>query len=84
MNYVGIDTGGTFTDIVVANDQGQLRTYKTDSTPGDLAVGVVEGLRLAAAMRPAHLSQITGGQRLLPMGGVYGGGGCRQSHSPAV
>jgi len=53
---------------VVANDQGQLRTYKTDSTPGDLAVGVVEGLRLAAAMRPAHLSQNTGGQRLLPMG----------------
>jgi len=48
MNYVGIDTGGTFTDIVVANDQGQLRTYKTDSTPGDLAVGVVEGLKLAA------------------------------------
>jgi N-methylhydantoinase A len=48
MNYVGIDTGGTFTDIVVVNDQGQLRTYKTDSTPGDLAVGVVEGLRLAA------------------------------------
>ncbi len=48
MNYVGIDTGGTFTDIVVVNDQGQLRTYKTDSTLGDLAVGVVEGLRLAA------------------------------------
>jgi N-methylhydantoinase A len=48
MNYIGIDTGGTFTDIVVVNDQGQLRTYKTDSTPGDLAVGVVEGLKLAA------------------------------------
>ena len=48
MNYIGIDTGGTFTDIVVVNDQGQLRTYKTDSTPGELAVGVLEGLKLAA------------------------------------
>ena len=48
MNYIGIDTGGTFTDIVVVNDQGQLRTYKTDSTYGDLSVGVMEGLRLAA------------------------------------
>ena len=48
MFYMGIDIGGTFTDTVVVDDQGQLRTYKTESTPGDLATGVMEGLRLAA------------------------------------
>jgi N-methylhydantoinase A len=45
---IGIDIGGTFTDIVVVDDQGQLRIYKTESTPGDLSRGVVEGLRLAS------------------------------------
>lgn len=48
MYHIGIDIGGTFTDTVLADNQGGLRTYKTESTPGDLALGVVEGLRLAA------------------------------------
>ena len=48
MFYVGIDIGGTFTDTVVVDDQGQLRLYKTASTPTDLASGVMEGLSLAS------------------------------------
>ena len=48
MFYIGIDIGGTFTDTVVVDDQGRLRGYKTESTPGDLAAGVMGGLRLAA------------------------------------
>jgi len=46
--YIGIDIGGTFTDTVVADDQGQLRIYKTESTPSNLAAGVMEGVRLAS------------------------------------
>ena len=48
MFYIGIDIGGTFTDTVVVDDQGQLRIYKTESTPGNLAAGVLEGVRLAS------------------------------------
>src|SRR3972149_4207198 len=58
MNYVGIDIGGTFTDMVLVDDQGQLCTYKTDSTPNDLALGVLEGLKLAAEDKGVSLSDL--------------------------
>ncbi|MBF6567269.1 MAG: hydantoinase/oxoprolinase family protein [Candidatus Binataceae bacterium] len=41
---VGIDTGGTFTDIV-ASVGGELRVHKALSTPDDPARAVVEGIR---------------------------------------
>ncbi len=42
---VGIDIGGTFTDLVVAGDDGTLRTLKLLSTPDDYGRGIGEGLR---------------------------------------
>lgn len=51
MLYVGVDTGGTFTDLVVMDDDGIIRTAKTATTPGELEKGVLEGLRLLAAER---------------------------------
>jgi N-methylhydantoinase A len=42
---VGIDTGGTFTDLVaVDEDSGEIVTTKTPSTPADPAVGFLAGL----------------------------------------
>jgi N-methylhydantoinase A len=41
---VGIDIGGTFTDLVVAGDDGTLRTMKLLSTPDDYGRGIGEGL----------------------------------------
>jgi N-methylhydantoinase A len=41
---IGVDTGGTFTDIAAVID-GELRTYKLLSTPHDPAAAVFEGLR---------------------------------------
>jgi N-methylhydantoinase A len=43
MLIVGVDTGGTFTDFVVFTD-GQLRVYKTLSTPDDPARAILSGL----------------------------------------
>lgn len=40
---VGIDTGGTHTDLVLAGD-GMLRTLKVPTTPEDLNDGIVDGL----------------------------------------
>lgn len=43
---VGIDTGGTFTDLAVRGPDGTLRTCKVRSTPQDPAEALLEGLRL--------------------------------------
>ena len=42
---IGVDTGGTFTDLVVAGRSGILRVLKLRSTPADPAGAVLEGLR---------------------------------------
>src|SRR5262245_26744225 len=42
---IGIDTGGTFTDVVaVDEDSGEIVTTKTPSTPGDPAEGFMTGI----------------------------------------
>ncbi|MFD0687008.1 hydantoinase/oxoprolinase family protein [Actinomadura fibrosa] len=53
---IGIDTGGTFTDVVALDeDTGEVVTTKTPSTPADPAAGFAAGaakaLRLAGAAR---------------------------------
>jgi N-methylhydantoinase A len=43
---IGIDTGGTFTDVVALDEEtGELTVTKTPSTPHDPAVGFMTGLR---------------------------------------
>ena len=43
-----VDTGGTFTDLVVETDDGGLRMYKAPTTPADPIAGVLETLAHAA------------------------------------
>ena len=45
---IGIDVGGTFTDIVVADADGRTVTAKAATTPRDQSLGVMEGLALGA------------------------------------
>src|SRR3989442_809676 len=47
---VGVDVGGTFTDLVAREGSGRLRACKVPTTPANLARGVLNGL---AAVRPA-------------------------------
>ena len=42
--FVGIDVGGTFTDLLVTDDAGQLTPHKTPTTPANPADGVLTGL----------------------------------------
>ena len=42
---VGIDIGGTFTDLVLVGDDGSFRTMKLPSTPDDYGRGISDGLR---------------------------------------
>ncbi len=43
-----VDTGGTFTDLIVEDDDGQIRMYKTATTPDDPIVGVMDSIGIAA------------------------------------
>ncbi|HUS05132.1 MAG TPA: hydantoinase/oxoprolinase family protein, partial [Bryobacteraceae bacterium] len=48
---IGIDTGGTFTDFVVAPEDGPIQTFKLRSDPGDPARVILAGLARIAATR---------------------------------
>jgi len=52
MNVVGIDIGGTFTDLVGCVD-GRIVTSKTSTVPADPTRGVAESLSLAHCRMPA-------------------------------
>jgi N-methylhydantoinase A len=45
---LGIDAGGTFTDLVLADRSGDVRLYKALSTPADPTRAIEEGMRLIA------------------------------------
>jgi N-methylhydantoinase A len=42
---IGIDVGGTFTDLVAADQDGAITLTKSSSTPTDQSIGVIQGLR---------------------------------------
>ncbi len=46
---IGVDVGGTFTDVVLAHHDGTILLEKAPTTPGDQSEGVLEALRLLAA-----------------------------------
>ena len=48
VNYIGIDSGGTFTDVVLMDESGNVQSFKTQTTPRDPSIGVMEGVKLAA------------------------------------
>ncbi len=57
------DTGGTFTDLVVEDDDGGLHMFKAPTTPDDPARGILDTVRAAAkalSLSPAALLALTG------------------------
>jgi N-methylhydantoinase A len=47
---VGVDVGGTFTDVVCVASTGELAVDKTPTTPDDQSVGVLDALERVAAL----------------------------------
>lgn len=60
-----IDTGGTFTDLVVEDDEHKTRLYKTPTVTSDRVQGVVDSLKLAADDFGLTLSDLLGRGELL-------------------
>ncbi|WP_433231481.1 hydantoinase/oxoprolinase family protein [Actinomadura formosensis] len=61
---IGIDTGGTFTDVVAQDEHGGLVTTKTPSTPADPAEGFANGVAKVLGLlgaRPADIAALSHG-----------------------
>ena len=60
MSSIGIDIGGTFTDVVVMGDDGSVSTTKSPSTPGRLQEGLLAALTAAAEKEKTDLAALLG------------------------
>lgn len=57
---IGVDIGGTFTDVAVVNEaEGSMGIAKTATTPGDFGRGVIEGLGQAIAAHGIVADKVT-------------------------
>ena len=62
MGYrIGIDIGGTFTDLICVGPDGEVLVDKALSTPGDQSVGVMNGLGQLAARLGCSLGELCSG-----------------------
>ena len=48
MFRVCVDVGGTFTDCVISESEGNFNKYKSPSTPDDFSTGVMNAINEAA------------------------------------
>jgi N-methylhydantoinase A len=62
MRRIGVDVGGTFTDLIyIDDDAGAVIVHKTPSTPADPSIGTVQGISELCAMagiEPEQLDQV--------------------------
>ena len=58
---IGIDIGGTFTDLVAIAEDGRVLTHKTASTPHDYGEGIIDGLRTLLAREGGGVSEVLHG-----------------------
>ena len=61
---VGVDIGGTFTDIVLIDEEGRLLTRKVSSSVDDYARAIVEGLAQVfdeAGVEPSEILEVMHG-----------------------
>ena len=65
MKRIGIDVGGTFTDCLVLMETGELREFKSPTTPKGPEVGVLNSLEKAAFSFNQSLKDFLGGVEVL-------------------
>jgi N-methylhydantoinase A len=55
---IAVDTGGTFTDLVIEDDSGRIDTFKTPTTPDDPTTGIFNALNDAASARAESVAAL--------------------------
>jgi len=55
---IGIDIGGTFTDLVAITEDGRVTTHKTASTPRDYGEGIIEGIQALLSREPGPVTDV--------------------------
>jgi N-methylhydantoinase A len=65
---IGVDVGGTFTDLVLADGAGTLFTFKAPSNPSDPAAGVMAAVNLAASGLGLSVHDLLGSCRVFVHG----------------
>ena len=62
MKRIGVDVGGTFTDLIYVDDEaGVIRVHKLPTTPDDPSQGTIQGVKEladAAGAEPSSLDQV--------------------------
>jgi len=58
MYRIGIDVGGTFTDIVAIDEAGRVTLAKAPTTPQDQSIGVIDGLTVLAGQLGHSLGEL--------------------------
>ena len=58
---IGIDIGGTFTDLVATTSDGRVITHKIASTPHDYGEGIIDGLRALLEPRNGMVADVLHG-----------------------
>jgi N-methylhydantoinase A len=53
-----VDTGGTFTDLVIEDDEGNLRVFKSATTPVDPVNGIINAFEFAASEMGTTLGEL--------------------------
>lgn len=57
---LAVDTGGTFTDLVLENDSGELRMFKSPTTPHDPVEGILNAVVSAAESLSLGVEELLG------------------------
>ncbi len=57
---IGVDTGGTFTDVAAINEQGKVLTAKSATTPHDFSIGVMNALEELAKSLQIPMGELLG------------------------
>jgi N-methylhydantoinase A len=65
---IGVDTGGTFTDVVVLGNSGEVWTAKASTTPDDFSRGVMDAVKEAAGAVGVDTSELLDQTRLFKHG----------------
>ncbi|HXG50629.1 MAG TPA: hydantoinase/oxoprolinase family protein [candidate division Zixibacteria bacterium] len=65
---VGVDTGGTFTDVVVMGANGEIWTAKASTTPDDFSRGVMDAVGEAASAVGVTVPELLAGTALFKHG----------------